>query len=336
MMLDENIKEPSQLLLDSYIENKRQIKEYMNKLEEGYKEIEGVRHVRRCLLLHCIVLIQRTFKKHREYMVNKAALKIQKSFKLWAHKKKHSRLLLMKVRMTVAMFKIKRWLKLARKKRIIRLCYPKESSIIDQRLKNLRSRKEIVKCQSVVRRYIAIHAILPRAKMKRELTLKRNAKRERNLIINTNKALLPINYEQVQMKLAVESEIARGRKYLQEQRTSFEASWENYLKLVEQSSAKQSAKHMKDWVSQRDKYGKQYWMNTKTAAQQYVHPGKTWVKSVKEKNYVVALEEFERVMMPVVVRINDYRANYEKINKTLIEKKARIITEIFGKSNLNK
>jgi hypothetical protein len=337
MILNEqdNTKEPSQVLLESYIKSKKQIKDYMDKLEEGYKEIEGIKHVRRCFLLHCIISIQRAFKRHHKAKVNKHAHKIQRAFRLWTIKRKHNRTVLNKVQTLIASYKITRWFKLIRKKHIIKLKYPKELTIIENRIKSLYAKNvlQVVKCQSVVRRYIAMHTILPFIKLRKQFTIKRNMQRERSLFININANLIHINREQVNMKLAMEEEMECESRYVQEQRASFEATWQNYIKVIEKESTKQTARHMKDWISQRNKYGKLYWMNTKTGAQQNAHPGKTWLNNIKEKNYIQALEGFERAMMPIIVSVNDYKAKYHDIKKLLINKKAEIIEEVINVLN---
>ena len=97
-MITSNQKEPSQTLLDSYTKKKQEVKTYINNLEKDYKEIEAIKHIRRCFLLRYIILIQRVFRRHSKIHKDKSAIKIQRKCINWIKRKNRFKELLNKLK----------------------------------------------------------------------------------------------------------------------------------------------------------------------------------------------------------------------------------------------
>ena len=307
-------------------EVEKEVQGYICILEDEYRDIEGVKHVRRCLYLKSIVAIQRAYKRYCVNKKNKAAAIIQMRLKKWYLNKKRIK----SIRQYIALYKIGRWFRLIRKKRILKRNYTKEIEIINKLINTYYNKPEtlskVIKCQSLIRQYLVIHNILPYMKLKDKLKQYKVNKNKYKKVLNLNKELLNIDEDIIQLRLAAQGEIEREENELAQRRYNFELTWKEYEKALEKECIKQTSTHIKNWIVQHNDRGKSYWFNTKTKAQQYNHPGKTYFLNTKNKLYAKEANKFERNIVPILMNIKGYKDRCNELEQSLLNTRIQIIT----------
>ncbi len=322
--------EPSARIVEAYVKKKRQAQMYISHLEEDYKMVEGAKHVRRCLLLHCIVCIQRLFRTFRLTRRSKAATRIQRAYRKRFVSKKRRTVIITRVRSFVLSYRLRRWLRLAIKVRRLRKRFAKESVGILARMQGIAVPK-LVKCQALVRRFL-VRIRLPLLRLQSAARAGRRSKSERLRLMGMTRTTASLDREMLGIKLSAQEEISRGGCYLQTQRAKFEEAWKEYAKGLEKESKRTNAKHMQNWVSQRDKYGNMFWLNVKTMAQQPTHPGKDWLRRRKESLFAEAMASFEAAMLPLLTNLSKIKEQSKVAVGALIVQRDRAVSE-FLKSN---
>jgi len=324
-------KAPSQNLLDSYIQKKKLIQNYINQLEEDFRNVEGIKHIRRCLLLYCIIRIQRIFRKYRQIKRTKNAIKIQRKIRKFLKFVKYKKNLFTKLKNIIWTYKRNRALKLLRKKRLLKKLFFKEMPIVLTRITDLKiyeNIKPVIKCQSLIRRFL-IRLKICYYKLRKKVYEKRKNVKDFKEFTQKNQIMQRYNNEILMLKICTQKEISNGEIYIQKQRENFDNTWQNYVQDLEKESMKTNATHMKDWVCQRDKYGKSYWLNVKTMAQQNVHPGKSWLNKTKEQKYNESIQKFEKSMLPLLSKLSEYKQKCSQTVDFLFSK------QLIELSNLN-
>eukprot|EP00826_Nyctotherus_ovalis_P017872 TRINITY_DN15285_c0_g5_i1.p1 TRINITY_DN15285_c0_g5~~TRINITY_DN15285_c0_g5_i1.p1 ORF type:complete len:451 (+),score=42.80 TRINITY_DN15285_c0_g5_i1:163-1515(+) len=151
---------------------KEDIRDYINNLKSEYEKIEEVKQTRRCLYLKSILAIQKAYRKYCESKRNKAAIIIQKSYRKYHARQKKK----MIIRQFIAQYKIMRWFKLMRKKRILR------RNVMNEDLCNYYNSPKVLgkvtKVQAVVRKFLVIRNVLPYVKLMEETRSKKIYKNE--------------------------------------------------------------------------------------------------------------------------------------------------------------